>query len=187
MKICSNCARVWCDIPAEDSRRPAPTACAPKTTPTSSRACSTASRIPDRPSSTAPASPAIRRPFCPSTRFRSSTSAELHPPNIGWKPGAVVNVGLKSGTNSIHGTAFAFGRDGDMFDARNYFNTVPERQDSRTLEQYGGSVGGPIIKDKAFFFGAYEGQMLQRRQLVRRRHQSLDGVSMPTPATASFW
>ena len=45
------------------------------------------------------------------------------PAEYGWKPGAVVNVGLKSGTNSIHGTAFIFGRDGAM-DARNYFNAI---------------------------------------------------------------
>jgi hypothetical protein len=81
------------------------------------------------------------------------------PAEYGWKPGSVVNVGLKSGTNSLHGTAFAFGRDGDVFDARNFFNTVPNTKLPRTLEQYGGSVGGPIIKNKAFFFGAYEGQM----------------------------
>jgi len=85
----------------------------------------------------------------------------------GWKPGAVINVGLKSGTNSLHGTAFAFGRDGDVFDARNYFNCAsnpcafgqsPASKNQRTLEQFGGSLGGAIIKDKAFFFGAYEGQ-----------------------------
>jgi hypothetical protein len=86
-------------------------------------------------------------------------NVEENPPaEFGWKPGAVVNVGLKSGTNKIHGTAFAFGRDGVM-DARNFFNTVPNAKLPRTLEQYGGSVGGPIIKDKVFFFGAYEGQM----------------------------
>jgi hypothetical protein len=79
------------------------------------------------------------------------------PAEYGWKPGAVVNVGLKSGTNSIHGTAFGFGRDGAL-DARNYFNADPAAKLTRTLEQFGGSVGGPIIKDKAFFFAAYEGQ-----------------------------
>lgn len=79
------------------------------------------------------------------------------PAEYGWKPGAVVNVGLKSGTNAVHGTAFGFGRDGAM-DARNYFNDAPNPKLTRTLEQFGGSVGGPIVKDKAFFFGAYEGQ-----------------------------
>ena len=80
------------------------------------------------------------------------------PAEYGWKPGAVVNVGLKSGTNTMHGTAYAFGRDGAM-DARNFFNTAPNPKLPRTLEQYGGSLGGPIIKDKAFFFGSYEGQL----------------------------
>ena len=79
------------------------------------------------------------------------------PAEYGWKPGAVVNVGLKSGTNKVHGTAFGFGRDGVM-DARNFFNTDPNPKLTRTLEQFGGSLGGPIIKNKAFFFGAYEGQ-----------------------------
>src|SRR5271165_7057209 len=82
---------------------------------------------------------------------------ENPPAEYGWKPGAVINVGLKSGTNEIHGTAFAFGRDGAM-DARNYFNAAPAAKTQRTLEQFGGSFGGAIIKDKAFFFGAYEGQ-----------------------------
>lgn len=79
------------------------------------------------------------------------------PAEYGWKPGTVVNVGLKSGTNTIHGTAFGFGRDGAM-DARNFFNTSPNPKLTRTLEQFGGSLGGALIKDKAFFFGAYEGQ-----------------------------
>ncbi len=79
------------------------------------------------------------------------------PAEYGYKPGAVVNVGLKSGTNKMHGTAFIFGRDGAL-DARNYFNADPANKLPRTLEQFGGSFGGAIIKDKAFFFGAYEGQ-----------------------------
>ena len=80
------------------------------------------------------------------------------PAEYGWKPGAVVNVGLKSGTNKFHGTAFGFGRDGGSLDARNYFNDAPNPKLTRTLEQFGGSVGGAIVKDKTFFFGAYEGQ-----------------------------
>ncbi len=83
---------------------------------------------------------------------------ENPPAEYGWKPGAIINVGLKTGTNTLHGTAFAFGRDGDPFDARNYFNQAPAPKNPRTLEQFGGSFGGAIIKDKAFFFGAYEGQ-----------------------------
>src|ERR1700688_1335541 len=75
---------------------------------------------------------------------------ELAPAEFGWKPGAVVNVGLKSGTNSLHGTAFGFGRDGVM-DGRNFFNAVPASKLTRTLEQFGASLGGAIIKDKAFF------------------------------------
>src|SRR6202171_6207242 len=100
---------------------------------------------------------------------------ELAPAEFGWKPGAVVNVGLKSGTNGFHGTAFAFGRDGAM-DARNFFNTVPNTKLARTLEQYGGSVGGPIVKDKVFFFGAYEGQIYDVGN-------SFGGVTSPSMVT----
>jgi Carboxypeptidase regulatory-like domain/TonB dependent receptor len=100
---------------------------------------------------------------------------ELAPAEFGWKPGAVVNVGLKSGTNQIHGTAFAFGRDGVM-DARNFFNTVPNTKLARALEQYGGSVGGPIVKDKVFFFGAYEGQ-------IYSVGNSFGGITSPSMVT----
>ncbi len=100
---------------------------------------------------------------------------ENPPAEYGWKPGAIMNVGLKSGTNSVHGTAFAFGRDGAM-DARNYFNASPAAKTSRTLEQFGGSFGGAIIKDKAFFFGAYEGQ----------RYDVGNSYSVTTPTTVSL-
>jgi hypothetical protein len=73
----------------------------------------------------------------------------------GWKTGATVNVGIKSGTNDLHGTAYAFGRDGS-WDARNYFNPVPDPQIPLSLVQWGASVGGPIKKDKLFYFGAFE-------------------------------
>ncbi|HZW81019.1 MAG TPA: carboxypeptidase regulatory-like domain-containing protein [Candidatus Deferrimicrobiaceae bacterium] len=106
---------------------------------------------------------------------------ENAPAEYGWKPGAVINVGLKSGTNSIHGTAFAFGRDGDVLDARNYFNAEPAAKTPRTLEQFGGSLGGAIIKDKAFFFGAYEGQ----RYDVGNNYSvsTPTTVGLPTPST----
>lgn len=76
---------------------------------------------------------------------------------FGWKPGSQVNVGLKSGTNTIHGTAFAFGRT-DGWDARNYFNTTDQEKQGIAMEQFGGTAGGPIIKDRLFWFGDYEGQ-----------------------------
>jgi hypothetical protein len=82
---------------------------------------------------------------------------ENPPAEYGWKPGAIVNVGLKSGTNSLHGTAYAFGRDTPL-DARNWFNTAGTPKTPTDLEQFGGTLGGPILRDKLFFFGGYEGQ-----------------------------
>jgi hypothetical protein len=79
------------------------------------------------------------------------------PAQYGWKPGAVINVGLKSGTNAIHGSAYAYGRDGN-WDARDYFNTLPAVQPPVEVEQYGASIGGPIKKDKIFYFGNFESQ-----------------------------
>ena len=76
----------------------------------------------------------------------------------GWKPGSVVNVGIKSGTNTIHGTAYAYGRAG-AWDARNFFNPPPNPASALDVEQFGASVGGPIKKDKIFYFANYEEQL----------------------------
>src|SRR5437588_9742911 len=97
------------------------------------------------------------------------------PAEFGWKPGAIVNVGLKAGTNHIHGTAYAFGRD-PPFDARNYFNPVGTPKQPRNLEQFGGTVGGPIVKERLFYFGAYEGQ----------RYEVGNITQLSTPATVSL-
>jgi len=80
---------------------------------------------------------------------------------FGWKPGEVVNVGIKSGTNSLHGSAYAFGRDGS-WDARNFFNPTSQPQLPVQLENFGATAGGPVIKDRLFFFAGYEG----RRDLI---------------------
>jgi len=101
----------------------------------------------------------------------------------GWKAGAIVNVGVKSGTNSLHGDAYAFGRY-QGWDARNYFNiaALPSGcplsscdQTPAQLTQFGGVVGGPIKKDKLFFFAGYEG--------LRSFIGFVGGL--PAPATAS--
>jgi hypothetical protein len=94
---------------------------------------------------------------------------------FGWKPGAITSVGLKSGTNQIHGTAYGFGRS-DSFDARNYFDPVGTPKTPVELEQYGGSAGGRIIRDKLFYFGAFEGQ----------RYTVGNALSGNVPTTASI-
>jgi hypothetical protein len=103
-------------------------------------------------------------------------NAQENPPaEYGWKPGAIVNLGLKSGTNDLHGTAYYFGRN-DHLDARNYFNTAPDPKRALRQHQFGASIGGPIIKSKTFFFGAYEGI----RALVA------NSEILESPATAGF-
>ena len=94
---------------------------------------------------------------------------------FGWKPGSIVNAGLKSGTNTLHGSAFAFGRT-DALDARNFFNqsndpkcsTVPTIciEAPHSMEQFGASLGGHIIKDKLFYFVNYEGQRYTAGQVL---------------------
>ncbi|PWU00594.1 MAG: hypothetical protein C5B51_24850 [Terriglobia bacterium] len=75
----------------------------------------------------------------------------------GWKPGAVVNVGLRSGSNTLHGTAYAFGRT-DALDARNPFIQSGSPKQLTQIEDFGATAGGPIKRDKLFFFVGYEGQ-----------------------------
>ncbi len=74
----------------------------------------------------------------------------------GRSAGGVINVVTKSGTNQLHGSFFEFFRNTDL-NARNYFNQVPEPQQPFHNNQFGGSLGGPILRDKTFFFVDYEG------------------------------
>ncbi|MGH9352115.1 MAG: carboxypeptidase regulatory-like domain-containing protein [Terriglobia bacterium] len=71
----------------------------------------------------------------------------------GLHPGSVINVVTKSGTNQFHGDLFEFVRNG-AFNARNYFAPT---QDTLRRNQFGGTIGGPIKKDKLFFFFGYQG------------------------------
>jgi hypothetical protein len=76
--------------------------------------------------------------------------------DFGAKPGVVVNIGIKSGTDQIHGTAYYFTRNAAI-DARNYFNPSPQPVSALLLHQFGASVGGPVLKNKWFYFANYEG------------------------------
>jgi hypothetical protein len=75
----------------------------------------------------------------------------------GRNSGAVINIVTKSGTNQWHGSALEFNRTSSVGGARNFFNTAGS-QDPFHNNQFGGSIGGPIIKDKTFFYFNYEGQ-----------------------------
>lgn len=68
--------------------------------------------------------------------------------------GAVMNAAIKSGTNQFHGDVYEFLRN-DVFDARNAFGS--ERKQAYKQNQFGATLGGPIIKNRTFFFGDYEG------------------------------
>jgi len=82
----------------------------------------------------------------------SNTEAEF-----GRNSGSVVNIITKSGTNAFHGSAFEDFRNA-VLDARNYFNDVGTPKDAFRNNQFGGTIGGPIVKDRLFFYGSYEGQ-----------------------------
>ena len=78
-------------------------------------------------------------------------------PEYGRNAGAVVNIVTKSGTNAFHGDVFDYFRN-DALDARNFFDPVGTHKAVFHNNQFGGSLGGPIVKDKTFFFADYEGQ-----------------------------
>ena len=78
-------------------------------------------------------------------------------PEYGRNAGAVVNIVTKSGTNAFHGTAAEYFRNSAL-DARNYFNLSSQPKAPFHNNQFGASVGGPIVKDKTFFYFDYEGQ-----------------------------
>ncbi len=74
----------------------------------------------------------------------------------GRSSGAIVNIATRSGTNNFHGELFEFLRN-NAFDARNAFNPVTQPQSSLKRNEFGGAIGGPIVRNKAFFFASYEG------------------------------
>ena len=100
--------------------------------------------------------------------FRLQTSLEniqefrvesnTYPAEYGTGTGGQISVVSKSGSNQFHGSIFEYLRN-DALDARNFYDL--KRKSPLRLNQFGGSIGGPIIKDKFFFFGSYEGYRLR--------------------------
>jgi hypothetical protein len=91
--------------------------------------------------------------------FRVESSA--YPAEFGTGSGGQVSVITKSGANNVRGSAFEYVRN-DKLDAPNFFDTYAGLPKSLlTQHQFGGSLGGPIAKDRAFFFGSYEGYRLR--------------------------
>lgn len=86
----------------------------------------------------------------------STFSAEF-----GESSGAVVNIATRSGANDLHGELFEFFRN-DALDARNFFELTSTEPAPFKRNQFGGNIGGPILRDKLFFFVSYEG--LRQRQ-----------------------
>ena len=84
----------------------------------------------------------------------------MYTAEVGRTAGGVVNIITKSGSNELHGSAFEFNRS-DKFDARNYFaSTGPKPKLDQN--QFGGSIGGPVAKNRTFFFADYEGFKLEQ-------------------------
>ena len=82
-------------------------------------------------------------------------------PEYGRTPGAQVSVVTRSGTNQLHGTAFNYFRN-DVLDARNWFNVEGTDKPATRQNDFGGVLGGPILKDRTFYFFSYEGLRLRQ-------------------------
>ena len=96
----------------------------------------------------------VNNPFPnPDALEEFSVQTNNYSAETGRASGAVVNVVTKSGTNVLHGSFFEFLRNGSL-NARNFFAPT---SDKLKRNQFGGSLGGPVIKDKLFFFGTYQG------------------------------
>jgi hypothetical protein len=98
---------------------------------------------------------------------------------FGKKTGATINVVIRSGTNQLHGNVYEFLRN-SAFDARNYFDRRDVPIPALRLNQYGGTLGGPIKRNKTFAFGYYEGYK------VRQAQTYLNTVATPLMRTGNL-
>ena len=100
------------------------------------------------------------------------------PAQYGLHPGGVVNIVTKSGSNAFHGDFFDFLRNGDLNGRPKGVTGLQPIRDSLKRNQFGGTVGGRIIKDKLFFFGGYQGTR-------QRSDPALNTAYVPTAAALS--
>ena len=124
--------------------------------------------------------------------FRVESGA--YPAEFGTGSGGQVNVVTKSGSNAFHGSLFEYYRN-DALDARNYFDytratdgTIQTTRPKSQLDQdqFGGSFGGPIVTDRAFFFGSYEGYRLNAGINLVQAVPSTSAWSRAVPAIAAL-
>lgn len=120
--------------------------------------------------------------------FRVESSS--YPAEHGTGTGGQVNVVTKSGGNAFHGAVFEYLRN-DALDARNHFDSFRANDDSvisngpkskLDQHQYGFSIGGPLVKDKAFFFGSYEGYRMDAGKNIVEGVPSAAAWSRAVPA-----
>ena len=109
---------------------------------------------------------------------RNSYSAEF-----GGASGGVVNIVSKTGGNDFHGSAFGYFRD-KIFDARNAFDFNPNGKSPFNRQQFGGSIGGPIVENKTFFFASAEGLRQNLTSFVTLNDSLTNGLKI-APANAA--
>ncbi len=116
--------------------------------------------------------------------FRIQTST--YAPEFGRTPGAQISIVTRSGTNRFHGTAFDYLRN-DILDANDWFADhygLPKPEERQN--DFGGTLGGPIVKGRTFFFFSYEGLRLRLPQVVQSNVPDLLARQNASPATQPF-
>lgn len=110
--------------------------------------------------------------------FRIQTSS--YAAEFGHSPGSQISIVTKSGSNQFHGTAFDYLRN-DVADARNYFDQPPLPKLAIRQNDFGGTLGGPIWKNKTFFFFSYEGLRLQLPEVAQGEFYTAAARSTAAP------
>jgi hypothetical protein len=116
--------------------------------------------------------------------FRIQTSD--YAPEFGRTPGGQISIVTRSGTNWFHGTAFDYLRN-DVFDANNWFaDHTGQPKPKEKQNDFGGTFGGPILKNRTFFFFSYEGLRLRLPQTVLTTVPDLAARQNASPALQPF-